>query len=399
MNPEASAAMIRRLVVGAGVGCALLALLIGPAAGLEMFGDGSIFSYADAVRDSWAFHWHNISGRIFSYLFVHVPAETIVGLTGNARAGIFTNGLLHYSAPALSLLATHRLDRAPGRPVFVFACLSTSCVLPLVFGFPTEMWMTHALFWPALAAALARAPVLVVYGLFQCLVLTHEGGVVLAAAIAGASALGGFRTPEFGRTAGVYTGAMLVWAAVKAALPPDAHIAGVLGAAAYKFIDLGNLADPAFLLLAAALGAYVILALLLRTATMAAALAAIGVATYWLLFDRSLLAEARYMLRTVLLLATPTLGLLAAFATLDDRKLEASPFALVLRPIRIVLSRLDPRLLAGAVALALFVHAGETVKFVAGWIGYKAELRILAAGPAADLGLGDTQFVSARRIS
>jgi hypothetical protein len=30
---------------------------------LELYGDGAMFSYADAVRDVWAFHWHNISSR------------------------------------------------------------------------------------------------------------------------------------------------------------------------------------------------------------------------------------------------------------------------------------------------------------------------------------------------
>ena len=391
--------MLERLVVGAGAGCALLSLLIGPAAGLEMFGDGSIFSYAIAVRDAWAFHWHNISGRIFSYIFVHVPAETVVGLTGDARAGLFVYGLLHYAAPALSLLATRALDRTEGKPVFVFACLSTAVTLPFVFGFPTEMWMTHALFWPALAAALAVAPFVILYGLLQALVLTHEGGVVLAATIVFASVFRGFRAYPFHRTLVAFFVAMIVWMLVKIMLPPEARVASVLGAAAYKFIDPGNLADPAFLLLATALGAYLLLAFVIRSPSLAVGLVGTGVAAYWLLFDTALLAEARYMLRTVLLFTVPILGLLAALAVLDGSSLRASPFAFILRPLDNALGRFDTNLLAGALAVALFVHAGETAKFVAAWLDYKSELRALAAGPSADPELGDPQFVSVRRLS
>jgi hypothetical protein len=399
MQAEASAHRLKRLVVASGAGCAILSLLIGPTAGLEMFGDGAIFSYAIAVRDAWAFHWHNISGRIFSYIFVHVPAETVVALTGDARAGLLTYGILHYSAPALSLLATRAIDRSDEKSIFVFACFSTAVTLPFVFGFPTEMWMTHALFWPTLAAAVAAAPFALLYGLFQALVLTHEGGVVLAAAIVFATALRGLRTDVLRRTLVAFCAAMIAWMIVKATLPPDAPIAGVLDAAAYKFINLGNLADPAFLLLVAAVGAYFVAAAAMPRPSLAAGSVAICVAIYWLAFDQALLAEARYMLRTVLLIATPILGGLATLAALGETGAHNSPLAFVLRPLRNVLMRLDARILAGALMVALFVNAGETAKFVLAWLNSKNELQALAAGPSADPDLGDPQFVSVRRLS
>jgi hypothetical protein len=322
-----------------------------------------------------------------------------VALTGDARAGLFVYGLLHYAAPALSLLATRAFDRTEAKPVFVFACLSTALVLPFVFGFPTEMWMTHALFWPALAATLSAAPFPLLYGLFQALVLTHEGGVVLGAAVVFAGALRGFRAYSFHCGLVAFLASMVVWMIVKIALPPDAHVAGVLGAAAYKFIDLGNLADPAVLLMAAAIGAYLLLVPAVRDPGLAAGLVGIGVAAYWLLFDTALLAEARYMLRTILLLAVPILGLLAALAKLGESGVKVSPFAFVLRPLRDMLGRLNSGLLAGALSVALLVLAGETAKFVAAWLDYKGELRALAAGPSTDPDLGDPRFVSVRRLS
>lgn len=370
---------LRAFVVGSAIAFALLSVVVGLSAGLQMFGDGSIFAYSVAVGDAWAFHWHNISGRLFSYVFVYIPAEAAVAATGNAMLGIFVYGLLLFAAPGLSLLATHALDRRPEKTVFVLACLSASCLLPFVFGFPTEMAMAHAVFWPALAGSLDPPPGsrgnAIVYGLIQSLVLTHEGGVVLAGAIVAIVGLSDFRSAK--RPAFALVAAMAVWLVVKTMLPPDAHIAGVLGAAAFKFIAPANLADPVCLLMAAALAAYSLIAALSRRPAISAAAVAMGLAIYWLFFDTSLLAEARYPLRTILLIGTPVLGALAVL------------------PV----PRIDPRMLAGALALVLLVHGVETAKFVAGWTGYKAEVRALATGSAADPELGDAEFVSARRIA
>ncbi len=46
---------------------------------LELYGDGAMFSYAVAVQDVWAFHWHNISGRSSVFLLSLLPAEIVVG--------------------------------------------------------------------------------------------------------------------------------------------------------------------------------------------------------------------------------------------------------------------------------------------------------------------------------
>jgi len=394
---------LRVPAIGAGIASAILSVVVGLSAELQMFGDGSIFAYSVAVADAWEFHWRNISGRLFSYVFVYIPAESVVAVTGSAGAGIFAYGLLLFAAPALSLAATRALDRTRGRTIFAFACLSTACLLPFVFGFPTEMAMAHAVFWPALAASL-QAPAghrgtLAVFGLLLALVLTHEGGVVLAAAIAAASSLHGLRTGPFKRTGLCVLGAMAVWAVVKILLPPDAHIAGVLGAAAFKFIAPANLADPAVLLWATALAAYAAIAVPSRRPVIAACVVSGALAVYWLAFDRSLLAEARYSLRTVLLVGSPILGALAVVMAMPAERLHASPYARLLVPLRGLLERLDPRMLVGALAISLLVHGVETAKFVAGWIDYKAAVQALAAGTDSDPELGDVRFVSARRIA
>ena len=45
---------------------------------LQLYADGAMFSYAVAVEDVWAFHWHNISGRLSVFFLSLLQAETYV---------------------------------------------------------------------------------------------------------------------------------------------------------------------------------------------------------------------------------------------------------------------------------------------------------------------------------
>src|SRR5260370_18483920 len=143
-----------------------------------------MFSHGGAVQDVWAFHWHNFSGRLSVFLLSLLPAEIYVGLSGNPGAGIVVYALLFYLAPLAGLIGTFAADRSRGRIIFVYACGSTALLCPLVFGFPTEMWLAHAVFWPALAVShyakrtvVATAPVFV---MVLTLAFTHEAPPTLA---------------------------------------------------------------------------------------------------------------------------------------------------------------------------------------------------------------------------
>src|SRR5664279_2612207 len=59
---------LRVLMIAAGISTSILYAVVGLISELQMFGDGSIFSYAVAAQDAWSFHWHNISGRMFTCL-------------------------------------------------------------------------------------------------------------------------------------------------------------------------------------------------------------------------------------------------------------------------------------------------------------------------------------------
>ncbi len=399
---------LRRLMIVAGIGTSILFIIVGLWSELQMFGDGSIFSYAVAAQDAWSFHWHNISGRLFTYVFAYIPAEATVTLTGNPKAGIAVYGLLFFSAQLLGLLVTLASDRTTGRVIFGLACLSTACLCPLVYGAPTEMWMAHAVFWPTLAACLCapagRRGAAAMFITMLALVFTHEGAIVLAAAILFALFLRGWRDAMFVRALVTFIAVMMVWLIVKSTIRPDDYIAAVLDAAAYRFIDIRNLAQPAFLLLIAVLAVYGALVLLLRRASpgkahaYAAFSCAIGLALYWILFDRWILTEARYDLRTVLLIMTPVFGILAAVSVMDDEARRKSPFPLLAWLAHTVEQGLNPRMIASAILLTMLVHAVETSKFVGAWVGYKAAVRALATGTQSDPALGNPLFVSSQRI-
>src|SRR5260370_27478380 len=138
--------LLRKLVSGAGLCWAILFVVAGLGYRLQLFGDGAVFSYAVAVEDAWAFHWHNIPGRLFVYLFSYVPAETYVHVTKDARGGIALYGLLFFGAQLVGLAATWAADRSKTHIIFTYACGSTACLCPFLFRFPSPMLMAHALF-------------------------------------------------------------------------------------------------------------------------------------------------------------------------------------------------------------------------------------------------------------
>lgn len=406
--PRVGEAALRRVVDAAGIAAALAFLAAGAGWRLQEYGDGSIFSYAVAVGAAWDFHWHNIAARSFVWLATLLPGEVAVALTGRAEAGIALYGILFFAAPLAGLLLTRRLDRTPGRLVFSAACLSTAGVAPVVFGFPTEMWLAHAAFWPALAAAHCTPKgwrgASAVLALLAALCFSHEGGLVFALVILATLALRGPGDAALRRAGAAFAVVLAAWAAVKWAWPPDAYYAPILFRAAFYFIDLRGLGAPVFVLLAAALAAYALGVAALRRAgaaapaASAAAAVALALAVYWAAFDRALHAESRYAARTALLLATPALGALAAVLALHaEGRLAARA-----RPLgalaEALVRRIDARAAIGAIALVALVHAVESAKFVAAWNAYRPALAALAMGADSDPGLGDPAFVSAARL-
>ena len=375
---------------------------------LELYGDGAMFSYAVAVRDVWAFHWHNISGRTSVFLLTLLPAEALVRITGNPWAGIIAYGLLFYISPLIGLAATYATDRSPGRIIFVYAGASTALLCPLIFGFPTEIWLAHAIFWPALAlshyAKPTSAGAILVFTAWLLLAFTHESALVLLLVIAATLTPRGLWSATFVRAAISLAIIVILAAAAKIALPPDDYYADAFLRAALHFFDLEIFKVGLVLVLLTAVIAYgAILMPLSIWHPRGACIFALGIllgllSIYWLRFDHSIHANSRYYLRTALVIATPLLGALAAITAMAREGIVLNRLA---RLRHALISPRDRTLcaLASIFLVVTLIHAIETGKFVASWIDYRDAIAVLAMSSKSDPALGDPRFVSAERIS
>jgi hypothetical protein len=399
--------VLRALVVGVGSCWSVAFIAIALGYQLQLYADGAMFSYAVAVEDVWAFHWHNISGRLSVFFLSLLPAETYVRVSGNRGAGIMVYGALFYAAPLAGLIGTFAADRSRGRSIFVYACCSTALLCPLVFGFPTEMWFAHAVFWPTLAVSLyaKRTVAGTVLVIFMMLILgfSHEGALVLAFAIVATLAPRGWRDATFLRAAAALAAVLVLSVAVKIFVPPDEYYAGVFVRAARHFFDPAIFQASILLLLFAALALYVIVFLLLsrpapRKAHLYAALIVmIVLVVYWLWLDHAIHASSRYYLRTALVIVTPVLGALAALSADREEGRLVLPLSGLERVMAAVRNR-GARPLAAAFALLTLVHVVETGKFVTAWTHYRTAVAALAADDQSDPSLGDSHFVSSDRI-
>jgi hypothetical protein len=404
-------ATLQAFVVAAGLLASLVFIVAGLTWDLQLYGDGAIFAYGVAVQDSWAIHWHNIIARATVYLATCLPAETYVALTGNARGGITLYSLLFFSAQLVGLVATFMADRSAGRLLFTFACLSTAILCPLVFGFPTEMWFAHALFWPALALTHYAPPTLgsflKIVAVLTALVHAHGGGVVFTAVVALTAAL---RQPAhaFIRASGASAIAMVIWLAANAAVQPDDRITPIMMRAALNFIDPRTLLTPVMGLLLFAVVGYAGLLLALRRTevrnrtALACGIVAGLLAVYWGTLDHNLLAEDRYFLRTALFFLTPPLGLVALLSALQQEGRLTPVLAFLPSAERLLSYPTAPKSLAGGLILVILVHTVEAAKFIDGWTRYEGFVRTLAMGQAdgarAEGATGEDRFVSADRV-
>jgi hypothetical protein len=406
--PLVDTRVLRRLVVGTGLGWSVAFVAIALRYQLELYGDGAMFSYAVAVGDVWAFHWHNISGRSSVYFLTLLPAETMVGITRSPWAGIITYGLLFYIAPLIGLIATFAADRSRHKFIFFYACCSTALLCPLVFGFPTEMCVAHAIFWPALTishyARRTTLGALLVFAAQLLLAFTHEAALVLLLTIVATLAPRGLRSVEFVRATIGLIAILILAVASKFVFPPDDYYAGVLLRAALHFFDPEIFKVEIVLLLLAALTAYgAILVLISISSPKRAWIYSLGImavvlSVYWLQFDHSVHASSRYYMRTALVLLTPIFGTAAALSALAEDGINLGPLT-TLQRFLISPGRGAMSAFAGALALVTLIHAVETEKFVRAWTDYREAIAALAIGHEQDPSLGDPHFVSSGRIS
>ena len=398
---------LRRLVVATGLCWSVAFVVIALAYELELYGDGAMFSYAVAVQDVWGFHWHNISGRTSVFLLTLLPAETLVGITGDPWVGIIAYGFLFYIAPLAGLAVTYAADRSPGRLIFLYACGSTALLCPLIFGFPTEMCLAHAIFWPTLALShYARSTVfgaILVFAAWLLLAFTHEGAFVLLFAVLATLAPRGLRSTPFRRAATSLIVILLLAVASKFLLPADDYYADAFMRAALHFFDPAIFSVSIVVALLAAVVAYGAMLGLIsiwlpkRACIYALAILLLLLCIYWLHFDHSVHASSRYYLRTALVIVTPLLGVMAALAAMTREGIVVGPLAKLQHSL--VSSRKSVCALASILVAVTVIHVVETGKFVTAWSRYLDAIAGLAMSNESDPDLGDPRFVSSGRAA
>lgn len=412
-RPEISASasrlhdrLLRRLVVAVGLTWSIAFVVVALASQLELYGDGAMFSYAVAVQDVWAFHWHNISGRSTVFLLTLWPAEVLVALSGHPWSGIVAYGFLFYVAPLAGLAATYAADRSPGRLIFLYACASTALLCPLIFGFPTEMWLAHALFWPTLALSHYARPTItgaiLVFATSLLLAFTHEGSFVLLFAILATLLPHGWRSTPFRRAAVNFLIIVTLAVAVKMLLPPDEYYAEVFLRAARAFFDPAIFRVGIVLALLGAVIAYLaIWAFISIWSPRLACVCALGIVllclcVYWLRIDISVHASSRYYFRTALVIAIPVLGIMAALAALTKEGIAIGPLPALWRHLS---SQRWTCPLAALLITVTLIHVVETAKFVAAWSRYRDAVASLAMSRDSDPALGERRFIASTRAS
>jgi len=179
-NDLDSPVMDRRLALAPLLGLVVcVAILVGThTSRVQLFADGGFFAFAILSGDPWGVTFANIPARASAYALTVLPPLGLARL-GHPEAAITLYGGLMGALPAAGLLATFAIS---GRTRLLFFCsLSTIVVVPYVAFFPSEMLVTHALFWPLLAAMVTRpsSKTGLAATLMPAMAFSHEGGVVL----------------------------------------------------------------------------------------------------------------------------------------------------------------------------------------------------------------------------
>ncbi len=232
------------------------------------------------------------------------------------------------------------------------------------------------------------------------LAFTHEGALVLAAAIVAILAPRGLRDASFLRAAAALVVVLVLSAIVKFVIPPDEYYAEVMVRAALHFFDPAIFRVSIVLLLFATLALYVVIFLMLsrpapRRAYLYAAVIVMAIlAVYWLWFDHTIHASSRYYLRTALVIVTPVFGALAALAAGHEGGRSLPGLERAMAAVR----NRGARPLAAALMLLTLVYVIETAKFVVAWSHYRTAVAVLATGDQSDPALGNPHFVSSERI-
>lgn len=368
-------AVVVALVLGVG------SAVVSPLFRTASFGDGSLYLFAALTPNPWDTVWFNFPLRASVFALEILPTWLTVRITGDAEAGAIVYSLIRGSWPLLTLLATMAIEER-GAVVSRAAAFSiVVAALPTTF-FPTEIFLTHTLFWPFLAALVRRSePSAMLVGVLALpLAFTHEAGLLLVASACVWSAV--VRQPP--RIQAVLGAVILAWFAVRhLAPPPTAEMAHAMAGNRVTFLLPKGLLNRVSIATMAAIAAFAIsrkgvwrIPPCSLSTSLAAACAAAGIVYGGqLLVSAVPIGDQRYTFRTITFLAM----------TLVSAGLVAWALAERLRPdlpglARVWLFRHEDMVARIAGLVLLLTAVGQTVEagiFLRQW----TRLEQILAGP------------------
>src|SRR5262249_15611253 len=126
---------------------------------LTLCSDGSFFSFTMAVRRPWDLLCCNFPcRRSTADLLTSAPAllnhQAIRTATSSQRLYAITS----LCWPGVGIMATRMLYRTADKRCSAYFNVASLTTPLFTFGFPTEVWMTCALFWPALCCCACANP-------------------------------------------------------------------------------------------------------------------------------------------------------------------------------------------------------------------------------------------------
>lgn len=147
-----------------------------------LWADGGFFAFVAAQDDPWGMFWRDFPARAGGGLITTLPAWIAgrLGLETTAVALVYQATYL--ALPLVGLAWAWRLLPADYRDWMAPAVLFWAAVAMPSFTFPTELWVSAALFWPIFFAVLfpaGRAAQATRLALTPLLLFTHEAVALL----------------------------------------------------------------------------------------------------------------------------------------------------------------------------------------------------------------------------
>ncbi|MCA0319532.1 MAG: hypothetical protein LCH88_15845 [Proteobacteria bacterium] len=343
--------------------------------GTTAFADGSLFELSILSPSPWTLLWANYPSRVSAFVTTILPPFATARLTGSADAALAVYRMIMGGLPLLSLLLTIRL--AGIRSLLATGCaVSTILAAYCVAFFPTELWLTHAAFWPLAALVLnppgMRPGPLLLASLF--VVFTHEAAVPIMALVLAAAAIRhrGYAIPLVALIAIALPVAVKLWAPI-----PNTHIARSVHANALVFLTPNFLSntmfDRAMIAAAASAAAILVIGARYRAATICvcATIAAAAIISM-MVVPGDLHVLRRYLSRTLVFASlVVAAGTMLAWA-IAERWLPR--LAAIMKAQAQRSSAAAALIFSVAITVSAGGHVIETTRFLHGWSQLSAAL-------------------------